>query len=159
MVQVLLMGNVNVDTQCEEFGDTALMVAARLGHLDIVNWLITYRADVFITNLKGMTAFSIAAMNKEYQILKCLYYHLINNKKYDKKKIQAYVDQAESKSGQNAYMLACKTGHQKTIDVLIKICHVNVTKRDKTGKYGSDLVDNRCVELKQWLKHQELLSK
>lgn len=154
-IKQLLLENVNVNAKGGEAENTALMIASRLGHLEIVKLLIDHGCNVLACNKYGMTAFGFAALRKQYNIIKYIYHHLVSCRKYNKSMIQSHVDQPESKTGHTAYMLACKTGHQKTIDVLIKYCHVDVTKRDKYGRYGSDLVDVRSVKLRNWLKSQE----
>ena len=57
-----LLASPSVDVNgVDDQGNTALILAARLGHDDVVRSLLTARADVNITNNEGKTALMLAA--------------------------------------------------------------------------------------------------
>jgi hypothetical protein len=63
-VKQFLAGEMDVNVRLKDSGDTALMRAAKEGHLDTVKVLIEYGADTNIRNKDGETALSLAEKNK-----------------------------------------------------------------------------------------------
>ena len=56
MVKLFLIGGMDVNVRLKGSGDTALMRAANVGHLDTVKLLMDHGADIGLTNDKGETA-------------------------------------------------------------------------------------------------------
>jgi ankyrin repeat protein len=59
-----LAGEMDINVRLKDTGDTALMLAAKAGHLDTVVVLIEYGADVNFKNMDGETALSLSEKNK-----------------------------------------------------------------------------------------------
>ena len=168
MVQILLFGIANPDLANQETGNTAMMIAAQNGHLDIIKLLIYHNCDIFALNKNGMNVLSFASKHRQHIIIKYIYHHLVEtmninkNKdkllKFSKQKISSFVNQANINcdTGDTPYILACKSGHEPTIRVLVSICHANVNKCNKNYKHGSDFIDGTDNQnLKNWLIQQE----
>lgn len=65
-VKTLIDSGVPVDSRGED-GYTALMWAARNGHLPVVRYLLKYGADPRATNSRGSTAYELANMFGRYE--------------------------------------------------------------------------------------------
>ncbi len=59
-------------TQFYRWGETALMIAVKKGHVRVVQELIHLKADVTIENSSGQTAYSLARSQGEIGIAKLL---------------------------------------------------------------------------------------
>lgn len=74
--QILTLSNINLNRQFETnikdrtiFGDTYLILAAKMGHTQIVHSLLQYNADKTITNYFGQTAASVASTAKIRELI------------------------------------------------------------------------------------------
>lgn len=74
--QILTLSNINLNRQFETnikdrtiFGDTYLILAAKMGHTQIVRSLLQYNADKTITNYFGQTAASVASTAKIRELI------------------------------------------------------------------------------------------
>ena len=156
IVESLLAGNADVDNGGDgKDKNTPLMIATRAGHFSIVKMLINHKCDIFATNVDGLTAFSMAAICRNNTIATYIYTHLRYNNKYTMNRINNYINQKESKSGQTPYILACKSYCPQLIISLVEKCRVNATLVDNFGKYGSDYIDSSKSDLKEWCEFHE----
>lgn len=67
IVKLLLNAGANVNAQ-DQFGNTAILFAARSGHLEIVEILLQAGADIFQTSKNGKTALSLSKERNHSEI-------------------------------------------------------------------------------------------
>jgi len=114
-VDVLLAGRANVNAR-SRFGDTAIMVAALGGHLDIVRTLRRRGADL---DPRGWTPLIYAATGGHDEIVR---YLLAEGAKID----------AVSPNGTTALMMAVREGKVSTVELMIAR-GANVNQRNENG--------------------------
>ena len=79
-------------------------------------------------NGTGLNALGCAAMQGHPKIVKEIYQHLCNVKRYNQ--IRAFVNQGDVVHGWTPLHLACMGGHYQVIKYLIEQCKVDVMKKD-----------------------------
>ena len=144
---LLQLETVNIDHTNEE-GKTALMLACKRGHEDIVHSLLSAGTNVNIQDNKGWTALMIASKHNHILII-----HMLLQANCLKKSVESnalliasyngnyeIVELLISKGvdykyqrvdGGNAFMLACQNGHIQTVELLLKEqVDPNVQKED-----------------------------
>ena len=87
-------------------GRTALMVASKNGHQQVVELLLNEKADLNIQNNDGMTALMLASKNGHQQVVE-----LLLNEKAD--------PNIQNNDGRTALMLASGNGHQQVVELLL----------------------------------------
>ena len=115
VVQTLAAADINLNRK-NSSGETAIMVAALQGHIEVVKFLISREAEV---NQPGWTPLIYAATTGRNEIIKIL----IEN--------HAYID-ATSPSGVTSLMMAVRGGHRSTVKLLIDE-DADVTVRNDVG--------------------------
>ena len=147
---LLQLETVNIDHTNEE-GKTALMLACKRGHEDIVHSLLSAGANVNIQDNKGWTALMIASEHNHISIIHMLLEananpHLKTSDGSNAVTIASYygnydivelliskgVDcKYQREDGVNAFMLACEEGHAQIVELLLKEqVNPNVQKKD-----------------------------
>uniref|UniRef100_A0A1X7UZH5 Uncharacterized protein n=1 Tax=Amphimedon queenslandica TaxID=400682 RepID=A0A1X7UZH5_AMPQE len=136
---LLQLETVNIDHTNEE-GKTALMLACKRGHEDIVHSLLSAGANVNIQDNKGWTALIIASEHNHISIIHMLLQananpHLTISDGSNAVMIASYCGNYEvvelliskgadykyqQKDGWNAFMLACHNGHTQIVELLLK---------------------------------------
>ena len=107
------LGNVVVDKRYH-LGHTTLCIAARLGHLDAVNYLLEQGESILVKNNTNNNALSVAVVKGHTEILKTLLYY------------SSQVDLQET-FGERGYTLlgiACLLGREDVLEILLK-CDAN----------------------------------
>lgn len=104
-VQILLDNNANPYYQDSRDGDTALIVAARLGNKECVQLVLQHNADLNLQNHCGETALICAANNGNTDNVKML---LIAGADYT----------ITDKNGCTALTIAIKRGYADCVDIL-----------------------------------------
>lgn len=66
--QLLIKPNIDIN-MCDNNGETALIIAARLGNIEIVKILLNNRAKVDIKNAKGLSAYQMTKSDPIKKIL------------------------------------------------------------------------------------------
>ena len=135
---LLQLETVNIDHTNEE-GKTALMLASKGGHEDIVHSLLSVGANVNIQDNKGWTALMIASAHNRISIIRMLLQananpHLKTSDGLNGLMIASYhgnyevvqlfinkgVDYAcQREDGWNAFMFACEYGHIQIVELLL----------------------------------------
>lgn len=95
-----------IDVQSLITQNTGLMIAAREGHLQIVNFLIHNRADVDLQNSDGDTALTLAVRNNNIEIVRSLL------------DVDVDLDQ-QDRDGHSALMHGVLLGHEDIVQLLI----------------------------------------
>uniref|UniRef100_A0A1X7STK9 Uncharacterized protein n=1 Tax=Amphimedon queenslandica TaxID=400682 RepID=A0A1X7STK9_AMPQE len=133
-LEIVNIGHTN------EKGKTALMLACKRGHEDIVHSLLSAGANVNIQNNKGWTALMIASEHNHISIIHMLLQananpHLKNSKGSNAVMIASYYGNYEAvelliskgvdykyqrEDGWNAFAFACQNGHTQTVELLLK---------------------------------------
>ena len=90
------------------YGDSALILAAWYGHLDIAKLLLDVNADVDIANCDGNTALNCAAYRGHHQMVELL---LIEGSE---------VDVQDNVTGKTALIKAAYGGHTKVVQMLLE---------------------------------------
>lgn len=110
--------NVQVDTQ-NASGDTALILAAKQGHIDTCNFLISKGCNVNIQNKNNSSAFILAAEKGHLAICKSL---IIAGCKLD----------IQDNDGYSALIWAARWGHKEVVELIISTgCNIDLqTKND-----------------------------
>ena len=90
------------------YGDSALILAAWYGHLDIAKLLLDVNADVDIANCDGNTALNCAAYRGHHQMVELL---LIEGSE---------VDVQDNVTGKTALIKAAYGGHTKVVSMLLE---------------------------------------
>ena len=71
MVEILVSANANIDITDNNL-NTPLMIAASVGHLEIVQFLVAKGCNVMASNKKNLTASRLAEMNQHYNVVEFL---------------------------------------------------------------------------------------
>uniref|UniRef100_A0A1X7TE79 Death domain-containing protein n=1 Tax=Amphimedon queenslandica TaxID=400682 RepID=A0A1X7TE79_AMPQE len=136
---LLQLETVNIDHTNEE-GKTALMLACKRGHEDIVHSLLSAGANVNIQDNKGWTGLMIASEHNHISIIHMLLQananpHLKKSNGSNAVMIASYdgnyevvelliskgVDyKYQREDGWNSFMLACQNGHIQIVELLLK---------------------------------------
>ena len=71
-VQACLEEGAAVNYQSKTGGESALMVAAEMGHFDVVEQLLLWGADAQLENALGQTALSMAALRRKHKVVEAI---------------------------------------------------------------------------------------
>ena len=135
---LLQLETVNID-HTNEGGRTALILASKRGHEDIVHSLLSAGANVNIKDSEGWTALMIASEYNHISIIHMLLQananpHLKNSEGSNAVMIASYHSNYEvvellikrgvdykyqREDGMNAFMMACENGHTKMVELLL----------------------------------------
>ncbi len=108
-VKRLLEKGANVNALNKE-GETPLMIAARNGHIAVVEALITKKTDIdALSYINGITALMEAAQNGHTQIVALLL------------RVKANANLQSPLSKTTALILAANNGHEKIVQMLLDI--------------------------------------
>ena len=133
-------------------GMAPLLHAASFGKEKTCQYLINNGCNAMVSSEAGKNALMIAASYGRLPTVKSIYNTLIS--KISDQEMSKFVNQSDSE-GETAYITACKRRDRNMIKFLIDTCNVDVTKRDQSGKRGSDHVSNSFFQLKSWLNKIE----
>ena len=128
MVEAIKAG-ANVNAKDNEYGNSALMLAAWKGHTEIVNALIKARAEVNAKDKDGRTALMCAAENGRTETVNAL--------------IEAGADDLTDNEGRTALILAAESEYSnpETVNALIDAGSY-VKQKDNSGKTALDYARN-----------------
>ena len=105
----------------QEFDRTALMLAARLGDVDLVKILLQHpEIDVNLQDLNGMTALYLAAREDHYEVTQLLL------------DANALVDNVDFHAGRSPLRCAAERNHRDTVDLLLQY-GADSALRDREG--------------------------
>jgi ankyrin repeat protein len=119
-VDFLLKGGINPNISESETGQTALVIAAKSRHFDIVETLLKFGAKPDIADDYGKTALSWAAQNGEFDVAKLLLDAKAN-------------PNHQSKEGMTPLMLAIKGSYANVVQLLLDQ-QPDFSIRDYTGR-------------------------
>jgi ankyrin repeat protein len=105
-VKYLVANNFRINEN-DDYGETPLIVAAKLGNPDLTRYLLDAGADPIIADREGRTSLMWAAQSKDINVTK-----MILNVDSDINR--------RSKAGYTAFMLATISGHEEMMEFLIK---------------------------------------
>lgn len=131
-VNELIAQNEPVNRQIPYTRETALMWAARMGHLGIVESLIKSGAFLDMQDKSGSTALTRAAANGHLKVVESLV------------KSGANVNQ-QSNFGGSALMHAAKNNHVNVVRTLLR-AGANINLENKQGKTVFELSDNDAIK-------------
>jgi len=122
--------NQRIDVNIKnDFGNTALMIAAREGYLNIANLLIKSGADINLQERWGCTAIILAVQNVQFEMAKLLIEH------------GADVN-IKNKMGQTALMIAARDNRLEITNLLIE--HgANVNIKNNNGYTALNIATSR----------------
>ena len=145
---LLQLQNVDIDCTDEE-GMTALMKACRGGHVDIVDSLLSAKANVNLQDKNGLTALMTASQYGHISIIHKLLKananpHLLKSNGSNALMIASFyghynvVDilvskkvEQQRRDGWNALMFACQKGHLEIVELLLKEqADLNIISKD-----------------------------
>jgi len=106
LLESLLANGANIEA-VNPMGDTALHLAAGLGHEKVVEWLLSKGAKIEAVNKKGQTALHLAAVLDHANVVDLLLRNGANIHAVDKK-------------GQTALDLAAQADHEKVLEALVE---------------------------------------
>ena len=112
--------DAKVDLQNKE-GCTALLLAAKYGHLEIVKVLLAKDAKINVQDKEGLTALLLATQEGHLEIMKAL---LAKDAKVD----------LEDKDGWTAFVVAAKEGHADIVQALCPELDVDGAARSTKRK-------------------------
>ena len=114
----------------DEDGFTALIVAAKQGHVEIVKLLLNFECNVDIQEkLLGYTALIYASEYGHEEIFDLLLDHDCN----------VTIQSNRTEGGNTAFISACRSGHYKLAIALIE-AGCDTSLRDRNGACGIDLI-------------------
>lgn len=152
ILQFMLHNNPKkIVNQCRSDGWSPLMLAAGMGHVEVVALLLENGADSDHCLPNGMTAFSIASANGRLNVVKQLMHQ---------QNVMDFINQTDH-AGWSALMLAAKKGHKDVVTLLLRE-GANVRQQLPNGKDSlaiaidnghTDLVD--LLSIKKNNDHQE----
>ncbi|XP_071143283.1 uncharacterized protein [Mytilus edulis] len=146
-------GNVNYLMLCLEngadieykwYGDTALMWAARKGHLKVTHVLLGSACDKEAIDAAGWTAFMLAAIEGHLKVTQLLLERGCNR-------------MAAGNDGRTALHLAAQSGRLKITRYLVEQCGISPLVRTHQGKTPYDLAAAQVKELPKNKKVVEYL--
>jgi ankyrin repeat protein len=79
MVNFLLQKGATVNIDADEFGETALHIAAKQGNHVIVELLVKAKANIYARNRNGETALDIARERGHFEVVDCLERRIAND--------------------------------------------------------------------------------
>ncbi|XP_065202326.1 ankyrin repeat, SAM and basic leucine zipper domain-containing protein 1-like [Planococcus citri] len=88
-IELLLAAKIDIDFT-DRYGVTALMLACKVGRIDIAEHLLSNQADVNISDNDGWTALFYAVNDRFVDLVKLLLKHHANVNKIDKRNRKAY---------------------------------------------------------------------
>ena len=136
---------IAIADQTDHAGETALHVAARGGHLDVVNILIQHKCNLRIHNRSGENALMVAVKHNKPEVVDILLGAIKAEKVRDisqqmggsdhRPRARASVDIAESDDNMGHYPLhwAALHGSLEIVMMLVQIGGVNPRKYDSVG--------------------------
>jgi hypothetical protein len=94
IVKLLLENGANPNIAGYKERDTPLIVASRIGHLEVVKLLLEYGADIYMRDKNGLNAYTVAKLYRQKKVVKTLKnYMKRNHKTYDEFKEElVYMD-------------------------------------------------------------------
>ena len=93
----------------QEFNRTALMLAARLGHLEMIQIMLKHPSiNVDLQDINGMTALYLAAREDHYEIVQLLL------------DAEASIDVVDFHAGRSPLRCAAERNHRDTVDLLLQ---------------------------------------
>eukprot|EP00924_Labyrinthula_sp_SR-Ha-C_P002294 snap_masked-scaffold_19-processed-gene-6.37-mRNA-1 protein AED:0.19 eAED:0.19 QI:0/-1/0/1/-1/1/1/0/497 len=113
----------------DEFGETALMKASRLGYIDMVKFLLLYKCNFDLRDMEGQTALMKGAQFGKMDVVQTLIEE------------GAELDASTRKGKRSALMLAAERGHGGICQLLISE-GANYELKDSDGKTAADLALN-----------------
>lgn len=104
----LLVGRGGDPDKSDQFGNTALHLAAAKGHMQCVDFLVQFGVNLYALDIDHHSAQDLAAINNRDNILRYLDAAAGNLEAIDKKKVRDMKDQAKKKSEKKAREFAKK---------------------------------------------------
>ncbi|XP_058832680.1 pre-mRNA splicing regulator USH1G [Topomyia yanbarensis] len=113
----LLVGRGGDPDKSDQFGNTALHLASAKGHMQCVDFLVQFGANLYALDIDKHSAKDLAAINNRDNILRYLDAAAGNLEVIDKKKVRNLKEQAKKKSEKQAREFAIR---QQKIDQAIE---------------------------------------
>jgi len=139
-------GEILVDVNSiNENGDTALIIAASNGNLELVRWLMEYNADITIKDANGDNALIRAAKNGYFDVVEELLYQKAN-----------IISVGQYK--RTALMVAAENGYVRVVKLLLKK-GVKTELKDDYDKTALDIVKEKIKEISNINGNYETIKK
>ena len=140
--ELLEFPGINVNIQ-DHNGNTALMLASKNGHTDVVNTLLDYYnenndGDIVYTatvNRQGRNALMLAVMNNHYDIAETL----LKDEYIEERAFSFYL---EDINGNTVLMLAQKNGNDELVDLITARLLDNKSNNRNNGNNGNNNNNN-----------------
>lgn len=104
----LLVGRGGDPDKSDQFGNTALHLAAAKGHMSCVDFLVQFGVNLYALDIDNHSAQDLAAINNRDNILRYLDAAAANLEAVDKRKVRELKEQAKKKSEKRAREFAKK---------------------------------------------------
>ena len=162
-VYKLLEGDVDIDVQCPDTGNTALMFAAEKDDKAITELLLMEQAKVFLLNNRGLSALTLAHEKGHAVIVNMICTRLAETKELDAQMLVAsekgdlatvlallsfdtnlffVVDKIHEKSSLH---LAAEKGHFNVASFLCEMMRLKPEAIMKKNKYGMNYIHSTCL--------------
>ncbi len=126
-------------------GKTSLILAAENGHLDVVNYLITQKASIFIMDNMGITPLGWSILNNHEDITHSLIQNIHN---FFSENVSKKLNSQAQHSIAQAFYVAGVSGNKSLIINLLKNYKTVLQYKDKNGLtalFGPALVGNDTI--------------
>ena len=162
-VYKLLEGDVDIDVQCPDTGNTALMFAAEKDDKAVTELLLMEQAKVFLLNNRGLSALTLAHEKGHAVIVNMICTRLEETKELDAQMLVAsekgdlatvrallsfdtnlffVVDKIHEKSSLH---LAAEKGHFNVASFLCEMMRLKTEAILKKNKYGMNYIHSTCL--------------
>ena len=158
-----LEGDVDIDVQCPDTGNTALMFAAEKGDKPITELLLMEQASVFLINNRGLSALTLAHEKGHTAIVNMICTRLAEDKELDAHMLHASEEGdlatvlallsfdtnlffvVDKMHGKSSLHLAAEKGHFNVASFLCEMMRLKPEAIMKKNKYGMNYIHSTCL--------------
>ena len=162
-VYKLLKGDVDIDVKCTETGNTALMFAAENGSEAITELLLMEQASVFLVNIIGLSALTLAHQRGHAVIVNMICIRLAEDKELDAHMLHASEEGdlatvlallsfdtnlfsvVDKMHGKSSLHLAAEKGHFNVASFLCEMMRLKPEAIMKKTNYRMNYIHSACL--------------